>query len=136
MTNTIETQLAQAQKEFEKAKASILNGARTKLESSLNKALADYEAIPDGERDGILSGFTDILKAFGLTHRQARKQKAPSKFTDDQLLAFLASERTTREIIEHFDSTNITIKKRLKALVASKKVTEEKRKTSKFWKKA
>jgi predicted HTH transcriptional regulator len=134
-----EAKKAKADKEYAKLEAEILIKVKSNLAATLTEALGIYETIPANVRNGILSdaAFLPILKSFGLKKAKTTQTKKASKpkVTDEAIVAYLSSERTTGEVKTHFDFSAVTVGKRLADLVKAGTVSMRKEHTSKFWKK-
>jgi hypothetical protein len=131
----IESALAQAEKEYqaeiaklkaahEEKKSDLLLKASDDLGKALTGAVDFYNAIPSHVRQNVWS-YPSIAKALhglGLTAKKAKSKGATrSKVTDEEMLAYLATERSTTDVINNFGQSKITIRNHLNALKDSGK---------------
>lgn len=122
--------------------AELLSKVKDELYEKLKELLPIYRAmgtVPWKEKR-----FVRVLDALWLTSQTqkgstvAAKQRiagARSKVSDDDILAFLSSEKSTGEVVKHFKVSAVTASIRLGKLAKAKKISARKEGTSKVWKK-
>jgi hypothetical protein len=146
-------QLEQVQQDFEKKKqqleadyakkkAELLQRLVKELYQAFEAGLKVYESVPDDFKAALYvqGDFNKILAKMGLLAigpKKVKKSKTggTARTSDDDILAFLAKERSTGELKEQFGWNNdVTPLKRLNALLAGGKVTTRKPTQTRYWK--
>jgi hypothetical protein len=150
MKTDLQKQLRKLEKDFANKKSKLLDGLKDKLVKSLEdaaKVLADY---PKGELGNLLSfrGVRKLVEKLqpANNNKTTKKDKSAKpartgkgrkkKIADDEIVAFVSSEKSTKEIQNHFGWDASTASQRLSPLLKAKKVTARKEGVSKFWKAA
>jgi hypothetical protein len=149
MPNDLTAQLQDLDKDFAARKAELENQLLKKKGDLIKQAVAEFSekleaavkflsALPDDYRITVLHApvVQDSLKLLQIKQGKgtgARKARTP-KISDEKILAFLSSDRSTGEVQEHFGWSAVTSGARLKKLLQAKKVSMRKEGTSKFWK--
>lgn len=111
-----------------------LSAQRKKLAEQYEKLGREIKDL-DG-KIGDLSFNLDCLRGVVPTESPVDVHSKKHHIKDEVILAFLVDNgsSTTSEVQEYFKFSSATVCRRLDALLAAKKVTVEKRGTSKIWK--
>ena len=152
----IANELEQLKSDYEKQRAEKLKVAKEELFKKVTELRDLCKGLPQevltdfkGSREkfNLFGELTNLLVGVPLTpskkdkkpskrkKRRTRKANAP-KVSDDEILAFLDTEKTTKELQDKFGFSSVTVSKRTKQLKSEGKITVRKDGVKKFWKKA
>lgn len=146
MSKTLQTSLDQATKEIAtleaqlaKARHELLNKQKVALLEGLNSAANLYQNLPEEQQRALLSDteVASVLGVFGVKNG-AKGRTHKTRKSDDEVLAFLSTERTTGEVEKFAGWSGNTTGKKLGAWLEAKAVTmrrDEEDKKRKLWKK-
>lgn len=121
--------------------AELLSKVKDELYEKLKEIIPIYRAM--GTAPWKEKRFIRVLDALWLTSQTQKVSTvavkkvsgARSKVADDDILAFLSSEKSTGEVVKHFKVSAVTASIRLGKLAKAKKISARKEGTSKVWKK-
>jgi hypothetical protein len=143
MSNTtIANELEQLKENYEKQVAEKLGRAKELIKEKLTELVDLIHALPESSRKEVFEKRPNstLLAKLGLKEPAKRKKRRTrkaslQKVSDDEILAYVQTEKTTKQIQDKFNFSSVTVAKRTKQLKSEGKITFRKKSTSKLWKK-